>query len=97
MCYRAPTRRNLTKDGCCVTCISGDKACCDMIQGYCDCLMDCMKAGCTCCMMMGGVENTLTQVGSTSATRSLLTKRLKSQVLMAVAVRNSRECCATVM
>lgn len=45
----------MTKDGCCVTCTSGDKACCDMIQGCCDCLMACMKGGCTCCMMMGGV------------------------------------------
>lgn len=23
----------MTKDGCCVTCTSGDQACCDMIQG----------------------------------------------------------------
>jgi hypothetical protein len=44
----------MTKDGCCVTCTSGDQACCNMIQGCCDCLMACMKGGCTCCLMMGG-------------------------------------------
>ena len=27
-----------TKDGVCITCMSGDKACCDMIQACCDCL-----------------------------------------------------------
>jgi hypothetical protein len=45
----------MTKDGCVMTCTSGDKACCDMIQGCCDGLAACMKAGCSCCMMMGGV------------------------------------------
>ena len=44
----------MTKDGCCITCTSGDKGCCDMIQACCDCMSACMKAGCTCCMMMGG-------------------------------------------
>jgi hypothetical protein len=28
--------------------------CCDMIQACCDCVMGCMKAGCSCCLMMGG-------------------------------------------
>lgn len=42
----------MTKDGCCVTCTSGDKACCDMIQACCDCMTTMMKSGCTCCMMM---------------------------------------------
>jgi hypothetical protein len=42
----------MMKDGCCVTCTSGDAACCAMIQGCCDCMMACLKAGCTCCMMM---------------------------------------------
>jgi hypothetical protein len=42
----------MTRSGCCVTCTSGDKACCDMIQGCCDCLSACLKAGCTCCLMM---------------------------------------------
>lgn len=42
----------MTKDGCCVTCTSGDQGCCDMIQGCCDCMTACLKAGCTCCLMM---------------------------------------------
>ena len=28
----------MTKDGVCITCMSGDKACCDMIQACCDCM-----------------------------------------------------------
>ncbi len=44
----------MTADGCCVTCTSGDKMCCDMIQACCDCMMMCMKSGCACCLMMGG-------------------------------------------
>jgi len=44
----------MTKEGCKITCTSGDKMCCDMIQGCCDCLAACMAAGCTCCVMMGG-------------------------------------------
>jgi hypothetical protein len=38
----------MTKDGCCVTCTSGDQKCCDTIQGCCACL----ASGCTCCLMM---------------------------------------------
>jgi len=41
-----------TKDGVSLTCTSGDKACCDMIQACCDCLATMLKSGCTCCMMM---------------------------------------------
>lgn len=44
----------MTKDGCCLTCTSGDKACCDMIQACCDCLACMVKCGCTCCLMMNG-------------------------------------------
>ena len=43
-----------TKDGCCFTCISGDKACCDMIQACCDCLSGCLEAGCCCTASLGG-------------------------------------------
>lgn len=39
-----------TEDGVCITCTSGDKACCDMVQACCDCLCACMKAGCVCCV-----------------------------------------------
>ena len=42
-----------TKDGVCVTCTSGDKACCDMIQACCDCMTSMLKGGCTCCLCMG--------------------------------------------
>ncbi|HJZ53864.1 MAG TPA: hypothetical protein VKE74_02840 [Gemmataceae bacterium] len=44
----------MTKDGCVMSCTSGDKMCEAMIQGCSDCMMACMKAGCMCCMMMGG-------------------------------------------
>ena len=47
-------KTEMTKDGCVVTCTSGDPACMAMIQGCCDCMMACLKAGCTCCLMMGG-------------------------------------------
>jgi len=39
-----------TADGVCVTCTSGDKDCCAMIQACCDCMCACMEAGCTCCL-----------------------------------------------
>jgi hypothetical protein len=42
----------MTKDGCCITCLSGDAKCCEMIQACCDCMSAMMKAGCTCCVMM---------------------------------------------
>jgi hypothetical protein len=44
---------DMTKDGCVVTCTSGDAGCTAMIQGCCDCMSACLKAGCTCCLMMG--------------------------------------------
>ena len=43
---------DMTKDGVCITCTSGDKACCDMIQACCDSLSAMLQAGCTCCVMM---------------------------------------------
>jgi len=42
----------MTKDGCSVTCTSGDKECAGMLAGCCDYLNTMMKCGCTCCMMM---------------------------------------------
>ena len=42
----------MTDEGVCITCTSGDKDCCAMIQACCDCMMGMMKAGCTCCVMM---------------------------------------------
>ncbi len=47
-------KMEMTKDGCCVTCTSGDKGCEAMIQGCCDCVMACLKAGCAGCLMVGG-------------------------------------------
>lgn len=44
----------LTKDGCCFTCTSGDKACCEMCQACCDCLCKCCDCGCLCCVSLGG-------------------------------------------
>ena len=42
----------MTKDGCMMTCTSGDAKCCEMIQACCDYMSSMMKAGCSCCMMM---------------------------------------------
>jgi hypothetical protein len=44
----------MTKDGCCITCSSGDQKCGEMIQSCCDCMSTLMKSGCTCCVMMNG-------------------------------------------
>ena len=45
----------ITKNGICITCTSGDEACCKMIQECCDCMMAMMQAGCTCCFCMNGM------------------------------------------
>jgi hypothetical protein len=37
-----------TKDGCCISCTSGDKACCAILQSCCDCLSTCCTSGCCC-------------------------------------------------
>jgi hypothetical protein len=42
-----------TDTGVTVTCTSGDKACCEMIQASCECMASMLKAGCTCCLCMG--------------------------------------------
>jgi hypothetical protein len=44
-----------TDTGVCITCTSGDPACSAMIQSCCECMTGMMKAGCTCCMMMGNM------------------------------------------
>ena len=43
----------MTKNGCCITCTSGDKECCKMLQACCDCLSACYDAGCQCCVSLG--------------------------------------------
>lgn len=45
----------MIKDGVCITCTSGDKHCCEMLQACGDCITGCMKAGCMCCVSLGGV------------------------------------------
>ena len=45
----------MTKDGVTITCTSGDKDCCAMIQACCDCMSSMMASGCTCCVMMNGM------------------------------------------
>jgi len=44
---------DMTADGVCVTCTSGDKACCDMLQACCDCLSCCCENGCCCYVCFG--------------------------------------------
>jgi hypothetical protein len=44
-----------TENGVCLTCTSGDKDCCAMIQACCESCNALMKVGCTCCMMMNGM------------------------------------------
>ena len=43
---------DMTKDGVCITCTSGDSKCCEMIQACCDCMACMLDSGCTCCVMM---------------------------------------------
>ena len=43
----------MTKDGCCITCTSGDKKCCEMSASLCDRLSACMEAGCCCYVCFG--------------------------------------------
>jgi hypothetical protein len=43
-----------TKDGCCISCTSGDQGCCDMLQAWCDCLACCCEQGCCCYISFGG-------------------------------------------
>ena len=55
---------DMTKDGVCVTCTSGDAKCCEMIQACCDCLSCMMEAGCTCCVL---INNTPICCGTTES------------------------------
>lgn len=42
----------MTPTGVCITCTSGDKSCCDMIQACCESMTCMLKAGCSCCMFI---------------------------------------------
>jgi hypothetical protein len=57
----------MTKDGCCLTCTSGDAECCKMIQACCDCMATMMACGCTCCCCM---NNTPICCGTTSMAKA---------------------------
>ena len=46
---------DMTKDGCTITCTSGDKACGEMIQACCECMATMMENGCMCCVMMNNM------------------------------------------
>jgi hypothetical protein len=41
---------DMTPTGMTITCTSGDKACCDMIQACCESMSVLLKAGCSCCL-----------------------------------------------
>jgi len=41
--------------GCMMTCTSGDSECAKMLQACCQCMVDCMSAGCCCVMTMNGM------------------------------------------
>ena len=43
----------MTEMGITITCTSGDKPSAEMIQACCDCMSSMLKAGCTCCLLMG--------------------------------------------
>jgi hypothetical protein len=42
----------MTDQGFCVTCTSGDSKCCEMIQSCCDCISCMCNAGCTCTLLI---------------------------------------------
>jgi hypothetical protein len=42
-----------TEDGCCITCVSGDKACAKMLQACCDAISCCIEQGCCCYICFG--------------------------------------------
>ena len=42
-----------TKDGCTISCTSGDKKCCEILQACCDCLSCCCEAGGCCYISFG--------------------------------------------
>lgn len=43
-----------TSDGCCISCTSGDKQCCNTLQACCDCCAKCCDSGCCCYVCFNG-------------------------------------------
>lgn len=44
-----------TADGVCISCITGDTTCCQVVQCCADCCCNCCVTGCMCCVTMGGM------------------------------------------
>jgi hypothetical protein len=44
----------MTKEGCCVTCTSGDEKCCEMLEACCECCKACCQEGCCCYLTFNG-------------------------------------------
>jgi hypothetical protein len=70
----------MTEDGVCFTCTSGDIQCCRVIQACCDCLSSMLEAGCTCCVLLNntpvccGVQARRRVPGGSSAAKQPSTK-----------------------
>lgn len=61
----------MTSEGCCFTCTSGDPKCCEMLQACCDCICCCLDCGCTCCVML---NNTPVCCGVCETTKKVKSK-----------------------
>jgi len=64
----------MTQNGCCITCTTGDTECCKMIQACCDSLCCMMEAGCTCCVMINNTPVCCGTSESKSAPKAKMTK-----------------------
>lgn len=42
-----------TEDGCCITCQTGDAACCEVVQRCCEAIASCIENGCCCTICLG--------------------------------------------
>lgn len=62
----------LTSNGCCFYCTSGDQQVCSMIQSFCDCFSTMLSSGCHCCWY---VNNTPICWGCSGTTTSAKTKK----------------------
>ncbi len=71
VCYSNLTmgmcKYEMTDNGVCITCTSGDTKSCEMIQACCDCLNCMLDAGCTCCLL---INNTPVCCGCYETTKS---------------------------
>jgi hypothetical protein len=68
----------ITEEGCCYTCTSGDPKCCEILQAFCECLKCSLEAGCTCYFLQ---NNTPVCCGMSETHRTQQTKQpTKSKV-----------------